>query len=319
MFVDKSTAASCAVSLWRMAFSFRQIQYFVAAAENGALSRAAHELSISQSTVAEAIRELEGDLGFPLFERKAQGVELTFKGNQFLRHARKILADVAEARGAVRSDPASLAGRLTLGVTPLVAGYVLAEILARFRRAFPAVTVEIAEDGRGYLEHLLVNGELDVAVVVAGAEKSASALKIESVETSRYRVWLPMGHALADAETISVRQLERDPLVLLNVDEIAEAAEQACRLAGVRPTVAIRTQSVEAARSLVATGAGVAVLPDLAYRPWSLEGDRIEARDLVESIPPVEVALAWRRGAPLTPVGEQFLALTRAFRGNRAR
>jgi LysR substrate binding domain len=126
-----------------------------------------------------------------------------------------------------------------------------------------------------------------------------------------------MGHALADAETISVRQLERDPLVLLNVDEIAEAAEQACRLAGVRPTVAIRTQSVEAARSLVATGAGVAVLPDLAYRPWSLEGDRIEARDLLESIPPVEVALAWRRGAPLTPVGEQFLALTRSPKPQR--
>ena len=81
-----------------MAFSFRQIQYFVAAAEKGAVSRAAHELSISQSTVAEAIRELEADLGFPLFERKAQGVELTLKGNQFLRHARKILADVAEAR-----------------------------------------------------------------------------------------------------------------------------------------------------------------------------------------------------------------------------
>ena len=127
-----------------------------------------------------------------------------------------------------------------------------------------------------------------------------------------------MGHVLADADSISVRQLERDPLVLLNVDEIAEAAEQACRLAGVRPTVAIRTQSVEAARSLVATGAGVAVLPDLAYRPWSLEGDRIEARDLVELIPPVDVALAWRRGAPLTPVGEQFLALTRAFRESRA-
>ena len=302
-----------------MAFSFRQIQYFVAAAENGAISRAAHELATSQSTVAEAIRELEVDLGFPLFERKAQGVELTLKGHQFLRHARKILADVAEARRALTNDHASVAGRLALGVTPLVAGYVLAEILARFRRAFPAVVVEIVEDNRGYLEHLLVNGELDVAVVVAGGEKSASALKIESVESSRYRVWLPTGHALADAETVSVRQLDGDALVLLNVDEIAEAAELACRLVGVRPTIAIRTQSVEAARSLVATGAGVAVLPDLTYRPWSLEGDRIEARDLVETIPPVEVAMAWRRGAPLTPVGAQFVALTRAFRGSRAR
>jgi DNA-binding transcriptional LysR family regulator len=119
--------------------------------------------------VAEAIRELESDLGFPLFERKAQGVELTLKGNQFLRHARKILADIAEARRALRSDKATVAGHLALGVTPLVAGYVLSELLARFRKAFPAVTVEIVEGGRDYLDHLLVNGELDVAVVVAGA------------------------------------------------------------------------------------------------------------------------------------------------------
>jgi DNA-binding transcriptional LysR family regulator len=116
-----------------------------------------------------------------------------------------------------------------------------------------------------------------------------------------------------------VRDLEDAPLVLLNVDEIAEAAEAACRLAGVRPRVAIRTQSVEAARSLVASGAGVAVLPDLTYRPWSLEGDRIEARELVEAIPPVEVAVAWRRGAPLPRAGEQFVALARAFRGGRPR
>jgi DNA-binding transcriptional LysR family regulator len=81
-----------------MAFSFRQIQYFVAVAENGNVSRAAHELSISQSTVTEAIRELESDLGFQLFVRKAQGVELTLKGGQFLRHARKILAEIADAR-----------------------------------------------------------------------------------------------------------------------------------------------------------------------------------------------------------------------------
>ena len=130
---------------------------------------------------------------------------------------------------------------------------------------------------------------------------------------------MPAGHALAETEQISVRDLVGELLVLLNVDEIAEAAEQACRVAGVRPFIAVRTQSVEAARSLVATGAGVAVVPDLAYRPWSLEGDRIEARDLREVIPPVEVAVAWRRGAPLTPVGQQFVALTRAFRGARPR
>jgi DNA-binding transcriptional LysR family regulator len=302
-----------------MAFSFRQIQYFVAAAENGAVSRAAHELSISQSTVAEAIHDLESDLGFPLFERKAQGVELTLKGSQFLRHARKILADIADARRALRGDKVAAAGRLALGVTPLVAGYVLSELLARFRRAFPAVAVEIVEDGRDFLEHLLIGGELDVAIVVAGSERGVSALHVETMEVSAYRVWLPMGHSLAEAERISVAELAGDAFVLLVIDEIAEAAEGAWRRAGVRPRVAIRTQSVEAARSLVATGAGVAILPDLTYRPWSLEGDKIEARELAEALPPVEVTVTWRRGSPLEPAVAQFIALARAYRGGRAR
>ena len=283
-----------------MAFSFRQIQYFVAVAENGALSRAAHELAISQSTVTESIRELENDLGFALFDRRSSGVELTLKGNQFLRHARKILSEIADARRALRDDAAPLDGRLALGVTPLVASYVLSDLLARFRRAFPAVSVDIVEDGRDYLEHLLVGGELDVAVVVSGAEKTGPALHAETVEASRFRVWLPIGHPRADEARIALGDLAKDAFVLLAIDEIAEAAEEAWRRAGVRPAVAIRTRSVEAARSLVATGAGVAILPDITYRPWSLEGDKIEARDLVEELPPVAVAIVWRRGSPLS-------------------
>lgn len=302
-----------------MAFSFRQIQYFVAVAENGAVSRAAHALSISQSTVTEAIRELESDLGFPLFLRRAQGVELTLKGGHFLRHARKILADIADARRALRDDKAPIGGRLALGVTPLVAGYVLSELLARFRRSFPAVEVEIVEEGRDHLEHLLINGELDVAVIVAGSDRQTSALHVETVEVSPYRVWLPMGHRLADTARVGVADLSGERFVLLIVDELAEASAQAWRKAGVRPLVAIRTQSVEAARSLVATGAGVAILPDLAYRPWSLEGDKIEARELAETLPPVEVVVAWRRGSPLDFVSEQFVALARSHRSSRSR
>jgi DNA-binding transcriptional LysR family regulator len=291
-----------------MAFSFRQIQYFVAVAENGAVSRASHELSISQSTVTEAIRELEGDLGFSLFERRAHGVDLTLKGHQFLRHARKILSEIADARRALRSEAAPVEGRLALGVTPLVASYVLPDLLARFRRAFPHVVVEIVEDSRDYLDHLLVGGELEVAVMVAGVEKSAPALQIETMEASPYRLWLPIGHHLAE-----------EPFVLLALDEIAQAAEYAWRRAGVRPPVAIRTRSVEAARSLVATGAGVAILPDLTYRPWSLEGDKIEARDLAEALPPVEVVIGWRRGSPLDPIAAQFVAVARTYRAGRGR
>jgi DNA-binding transcriptional LysR family regulator len=139
------------------------------------------------------------------------------------------------------------------------------------------------------------------------------------MDASRFRLWLPIGHPQAERERIAVADLAGDPFVLLAIDEIAEAAEEAWRRAGVRPRVVIRTRSVEAARSLVATGAGVAILPDLTYRPWSLEGDKIEARDLAEDLPPVEVAIAWRRGSPLNPSASHFVTIARAYRNNRVR
>jgi len=107
--------------------------------------------------------------------------------------------------------------------------------------------------------------------------------------------------------------------VLLTVDEIAEASEIVWRRLGIRPPVAFRTRSVEAVRGLVATGCGVAVLPDLTYRPWSLEGDKIEARTLVEELPAIEVVTAWRRGSPLSPVAAGFISIAATRHGGRTR
>ncbi len=295
-----------------MAFSFRQIRYFVAVAETGSVSGAAHQLSISQSTITESLHELEGDLGFSLFDRHPRGVTLTVKGRQFRRHAEKILADVATARRVLRETERKVAGRLLLGVTPLVAGYVLADILARYRRAFPEVEVETVEDGRDYLEHLLVGGELDVALVILSDIEQPLAMNIEAIETSPFRLWLPAGHPLAEQQVVEVGQLADEPHILLMIDEIAEAAGRAWRKASIRPPVAFRTRSVEAVRSLVATGSGVALLPDLTYRPWSLEGDKIEARLIDPGLPPVSVGVVWRRGAGTTPALDGFLDVARA-------
>ncbi|MCK9911845.1 LysR family transcriptional regulator, partial [Microbacteriaceae bacterium K1510] len=88
--------------------------------------------AVSQSTITETVQKLEVDLGFRLFERHARGVELTLKGHQFLRHARKILTDIQDARRALRGEISEGRGRLALGVTPLVAGYVMSDLLNAF-------------------------------------------------------------------------------------------------------------------------------------------------------------------------------------------
>ena len=300
-----------------MAFTIRQLQFFVAVAEQGSVSRAARNLSISQSSVTEAVKELESDLGVALFERHPRGLNITHKGHQFLRHATKILADVSDARSSFAGETTT-GGRLQLGVTSLVAGYVLSDILARYRRAFPGVEVTAIEDNGDYLEHLLVGGELDVAVMVISNLRDRMALQAEIIEVSPYRLWLPLGHHLAGADIIGVNDIAREPLIMLTVDEIEENTGKLLVALGARPHVAFRTRSVEAVRSLVATGAGVALLPDLVYRPWSLEGDRIESRDISGSLPVVQVGMVWRRGSSLPQAARDFIGIAQSQR-SRAR
>lgn len=295
-----------------MAFTLRQLQFFIAAAEAGSVTGAARELSISQSSVTEAIQALEDDLGVQLFERMARGLLITQKGSAFLRHARQILADVATSRTAFSSENEPLKGRLSLGVTSLVAGYVLSDILRRFRRAFPQVELSVVEDNGDYLQHLLIGGELDVAVVLTSSVKDRMALNVETLLVSPYRLWLPLGHPLADQERIALGDLGGQPLIQLMVDEIEESTRKLMESLNVKPDVAFRTRSVEAVRSLVATGAGLAILPSLVYRPWSLEGDRIIIRDVSGDLPSVQVGLSWRRGAPLSPPALNFVRTAQA-------
>jgi DNA-binding transcriptional LysR family regulator len=302
-----------------VAFTLRQLQYFVAVCETGTVSGAAHKLSISQSAVTEAIKDLEADLAVKLFERHARGLSTTHQGHRFLRHATSILGGVAHARQSLQHADETVAGRLHLGVTSLVAGYVLSDLLARFRRANPAVEVSAIEDGVEYLDHLLIGGELDVAVAVVSDARDRAALQAEILEVSPYRLWLPLGHPLTQRQSIGLADIAAEPFIMLTVDEIEEATVNLLGAMGSRPNVAFRTRSVEAVRSLVATGAGVALLPDLVYRPWSLEGDRIESRDVSAALPVVQVGVLWRRGSTLSPAAQDFIAMAQASRDGRTR
>src|SRR5215471_16884541 len=106
-----------ALSEKSMALSLRQINYFIATAEAGKLSLAASQLGVSQSAVTEAIKALEHETGVALLRRHAKGIELTFEGNQFLRHARAVVTAVSDAALAPRQARSGVSGSFSLAMT----------------------------------------------------------------------------------------------------------------------------------------------------------------------------------------------------------
>ncbi len=295
----------------REALSLRQIRYFVTAAETQSVSFAAHELCISQSSVTAAIQGLEQELGATLFVRHSKGLRLTPEGHRFLRHARRVLAAVTDARRAISAPGNMDAGELNIGVTRLVSGYYLADFVARFTRLFPRTRVQVVEDDRDYIEHLLVNGELDLGLMLVSNLRDRQALSCEVLVRSGWRAWLPGGHALLAKQVLHFSDIAEEPMILLDIDELTENTAQIWAREGLAPHIVLRTESVEAVRSLVGMGVGLAALPDMTYRPWSLEGDRLEARDLADQFSAIDVGLVWRKGGPLPAPAQMFLELCR--------
>nr|WP_210272560.1 LysR family transcriptional regulator [Chthonobacter rhizosphaerae] len=284
----------------------KQIRYFIAAAESGQISHAAVELNVSQSAVTAAIQQLEAILGVRLFDRHPGGVSLTPEGSRFLLHGRNVMAAVEEAMRVPRTSNASASGTVRVGVTYTVAGYFLPRHHARFARNFPNVTLDLYEASRSVIEQALIDGALDIAVMLVSNLEARDRIQSEMLMRSRRRLWTPPDHPLLREPSVGLAQVAEHPYVMLTVDEASHTAGRYWSRTTHRPNVIFRTSSVEAVRSMVAAGMGVTILSDMVFRPWSLEGQRIETRLLEDEIPTMDVGLAWKRDAALSPATRAF-------------
>ncbi|BBH46520.1 LysR family transcriptional regulator [Pseudomonas sp. KU43P] len=282
-----------------MSLTLRQVRYFVATAEIGQISQAAIHLNISQSAVTTAIKELEAMLGVLLFQRSPQDMNLTDAGRHFLNRAYVILRSVDDALNSPLPDVRA-SGLLRLAASYTVIGYFLPHHLQRLEHWHPDVTLQVHEQERSTIEQGLLEGRFDMAVVLT-ANLTHPDIVSETLFNSERRLWLPSHHPLCERSAVSLADVAREPFILLTVDEAEQSAMRYWEQAGQRPSVRVRTSSVEAVRSMVANGSGVAILSDLVHRPWSLEGKRIETVTISDPVTPMSVGLAWHRERAFSP------------------
>ncbi|MDQ0454032.1 LysR family transcriptional regulator [Rhizobium paknamense] len=295
-----------------MALSLKQLRYFVATAEAGQVSQAAVNLAISQSAVTTAIKDMEETVGAALFERAAHGMDLTIAGRQLLSQAYDILQKVEEMTKLAL--PASdVEGSLTVAASYTVIGYFLPQHMERLRRQFPGITIKLFELNRESVEEGLLTNRYDIAVMLTSNILN-SELTTEKLLSSARRLWVPSRHRLLSLPAIGLKDVAEEDYIMLTVDEASHTSLKYWSQTPYLPRITLRTSSVEAVRSMVANGQGVAVLSDMVHRPWSLEGRRIETINLSDPVPSMDVGLAWRRNVEFSPAMMAFRSyFRRAF------
>jgi LysR family hydrogen peroxide-inducible transcriptional activator len=281
------------------------LRYLIAVAEHRHFGRAAAAARISQPTLSTMIRQWERRMRCVVFERGSRSVTITHAGERVIAAARKALDALREIEAVATESKSPFFGPLRLGVIPTVGPYALPFVTAALERAFPELEAPIREGTTADLTAALDAGRIDVALlaILPGMRGRYTA---EALYEEPFVAALPRGHRLAERATIDPTSLAGERLLLL--DEGHCLREQALAVCQRRSEATAgpdyRATSLETLREIVASGAGVTLLPALAVH----EDDRRITMRPLSGNPCRTIGLIWRANDPRDAAYRKILA-----------
>lgn len=283
----------------------RDIQAFLALAEELHFGRAAQRLHMTQPPLSLRIRKLEEELGVPLFERTSRSVRLTEAGRVFQAQAPRVLESLDRAAHLARAAAAGQAGRLRVGFVGPALDTGFPQCLKRFAQHYPDVRLELEEAVTEALVRALDEDRLDAALVRLHGHR-LEGLDTRLYHTDRYLLAVPADHPLAALQATGLAALHGEPLILYPramQPALHDAMLAAFSAAGAVPRIVQEARSKRATLALASAGLGMALVPASARNAPQPGVAWLEVED---PLPAVRIHLAWRPGG--SPVLANFLA-----------
>ena len=277
-----------------MELKLKDLRYLVAVADLRHFGRAAARCFVSQPTLSAQLKKLEQDIGVQLIERAPNNVSLTPAGEEIVARARRILEASEEVVQLARSHRDPLAGRLRVALLPTIGPYLLPRVAPAIRRRLPRVQLRLYEYMTAPMLEKLHDGELDVGILALPVE--LGGLESRELYREAFVAALPERHALAAQETLRVADLKNETLLLLEDGHcLRDQALEVCSRVGVREQQDFRATSLETLRQMVATGAGVTLLPELAGRGAYGSARGVTLRPFARPAPARHIGAVWRK------------------------
>ncbi|AYO37001.1 transcriptional regulator CynR [Serratia sp. P2ACOL2] len=281
----------------------RHIRYFLAVAEQGNFTRAAEALHVSQPTLSQQIKQLEENLGTPLFDRSGRTVRLTDAGMAWMRYARLALQDLEAGTRAIHDVATLERGNLRLAMTPTFTAYLVGPVIDAFYRQYPGVSVSIHEMTQDRIEALLAEDRLDVGIAFSQAQ--SVDIVAEELFTESLNMMVGAQHPLVQQrEPLSAQVFEQQPLVLLSEDfATRQFIDDYCRRQGIRPRVAMEANAIGAIIEIVRRGQLATLLPAAVAQ----ENPQLHTVRLNEVMPARRAVLLQRKDAYRSAASRAFV------------
>jgi DNA-binding transcriptional LysR family regulator len=271
--------------------TLNQLRYFLEAATTLSMTGAAQNLLVAQSAVSAAVSQLERQVGAQLFvRRRSKGLTLTAAGLTLLEHARVVLAGLDEALDAARDADHQVRGAIRVAAFVTVAPFLLADLLVDLQRRHPDMDVEVVEVNADGARDALRSGRVELALCYDFG--LGEDIRRDPVVAVPPHVVLPTGHPLARRRQVRLRDLAREPFILLDLPHSREYFLGLHASVGVEPLIRHRTQSYETVRTMVARGLGYSILNARPRHDHTYSGHQVVVRPIADDVPALPFVVA---------------------------
>jgi DNA-binding transcriptional LysR family regulator len=290
-------------------YSLRELESFMAVAEELSFTRAAGRLRLAQPALSRHVRTLEVRLGVRLFDRTNRAVALTVAGRQFYADVRAPLLRLQEASAAAKRAARGESARLELGFISSLLGPELANVFRRFRAAHSGVQLRLQDQIPAEQLRAIGEGRLDGGFVGLAVRPRPPGITFVPWRTEKLALFVPCDHRFANQGRIALRSVAGEPMVAIAAEAapaFASKVHTLCQRGGFRPRIIQEATRAQAVLAMVAAGSGVAILPASMQR---LTNDAVSALALATREALVTYVFAHRSGPASHELGLFIAAL----------
>ncbi|HEY4318498.1 MAG TPA: LysR family transcriptional regulator [Herbaspirillum sp.] len=291
----------------------RALRYFVELVKQKSFTAAAERMHVTQPTISKMIKALEAEIGAPLLLRESRQLALTDVGEIVYRRGLDVLAAHAGLQDELNQLGTLARGSLAIGLPPM-GGPLFTPIVAAFRQRYPNIELKLFEQGSKAIEALLLNGELELGVVLQPVDPDI----FELLPVTSQPLWLiaprgsrwDRGDQEQQADPVALAELRDEPFVFYGESyALNDVILNACRAGGFTPAIVGRSGQWDFMASLVQAGMGIALLP----MPYCqrLDPAAFVCRPLVGPEILWDIAIGWRRNGYLSRAARAWLDVAR--------
>lgn len=293
--------------------SLRQMEYFVATAECGSIIIASEKIHVSSPSISAAIAHIESELQTQLFIRQhAKGLILNTVGKSVMLECKKILNQASSLYSLAAEFSGSIRGPLKVGCFPAFTPMIYADIINGFSNLYKQVSLDLYEDDQQALLNALIRNDIDLALTY-DLNIDENIIHFEALTKLPPHVLVSEEHPLAILPVVSLEELSKYPMILLDMPFSNEYFLSLFRAQNLTPNVVRSSKNIDVVRSMVANNIGYTILNVRPKNTYSLDGKRLVRIGIAHEHRPMYIGIATPKNVPKNIVVEAFISRCKSF------